>query len=220
MNVSSSIKNKILQRYHDRVNKPGLSLKSTVDIDDYNIFTETGLPSRGHYADNLPDCLSKGIKWGTTTEFDRYGKNHCASVSIFNIIQYYAHLLKSPDLNGHTRLDTFESIYNLAGKGPTIPVSYRSAFVNSIIPHYKAYAGGRAVSWDNYVAAIRDQRMVYLVLWPSLFNAHYVNGIGFREYYSGEKYVRIVDNWRKTTDRYYRWDASICRFMGFVYISK
>ncbi len=220
MSTTGSKKSKMLQKDHDCARKLGRPSKSNPEIDDYCILKGSSLPPYGYFADNLSGSFGKEIKWGTTTEFDRYGKNHCASVSIFNAIQYYGHRLNDPGLNHRSRPDIFQSIYALAGRGPTAPLAYRSALRNSMITPYRAYTRRRAVSWSNYVAAIRDQRMIYLVLWPSLFNAHYVNGIGFREYYSGGKYVRIVDNWSNTTDRYYCWDTSICRFMGYVYISE
>lgn len=51
-----------------------------------------------------------------------------------------------------------------------------------------------------------DNHMLYLLIWNGL-EAHYVNGVGYREYSSGEKYVRIFDNWNKNINRYISYTA-------------
>lgn len=172
------------------------------------------LPSGEVAAVNLPGPLGSRIGWGTTAEFDQYGKDHCAAVSIFNALQYYAHRLNASVPAGRSRMETFKSIYAHVGRGPTVPPVYRSGFRAAVGPPYRARIRARNASWRSYKAAILGGQMTYLVLWPSLFSAHYVNGIGFLEYRTGERYARIVDNWNRTAERYYCWDSLICRFMG------
>lgn len=116
------------------------------------------------------------------------------------------------------RAESFRSIYACVGRGPTVPLTHRRGFLASAGSPYKACIRARTALWSDYKAAILGKRMAYLVLWPSLFGAHYVNGIGFLEYHTGERYARIIDNWNNTVDRYYCWDSLICRFMGYMYL--
>jgi hypothetical protein len=72
-------------------------------------------------------------------------------------------------------------------------------------------------SWSNYKDLVTDDVMTYFVVWPSLFKAHMINGIGYREYTTGEHYARVADGWYSSYNRWYLYDEALYR-MGYVEI--
>ncbi len=41
-----------------------------------------------------------------------------------------------------------------------------------------------------------------ILLFADLVNWHYVIGVGYREYTDGSKFIRVVDNWHNSSNKY------------------
>ena len=52
--------------------------------------------------------------------------------------------------------------------------------------------------------AINKKHPVGLLLMKNLFDWHWIMVVGYREYKSGQEYLRIVDGWNNTYNRFYK----------------
>lgn len=186
-----------------------------VSTNDYGIIGSGSLPSGSYSSGILYGCSPNNIDYVVTGDFDDdYVYNHCASTSAANIMAYYAWYYSDNSLlvNNSTE-HTFYSIYeDYLGSGPVWVDDYQEGITDYL--YYKTQYGvdfGTIRSWSALKSHLAyyddgDNHMLYLLIWNGL-EAHYVNGVGYREYSSGEKYVRIFDNWNKNINRYISYTA-------------
>lgn len=52
------------------------------------------------------------------------------------------------------------------------------------------------------IPVLKNNRMCIVLLSAGIVDWHYVNAIGYREYDSGSKYLRIVDNWNNSYNKF------------------
>lgn len=223
LETANANKSKMLKQYRSFAEDLGLTSNIiTLGSGDYNIIWGSDLPSGSYSQGNLFGYGNSNIVYGTTGEFSAYANNHCASTSVFNVIEYYSWYLDANDLKMGSRVETFQQIHSYIGDGPVFPPGYRAGlkYYVQVNTPYNYHTGALSVNWNNYKTYIGNNRMLYLFLWPSLLNAHYVNGIGYREYSTGEKYTRIVDNWNNSTNRWFYWDSGVQNYMGYVYVTE
>lgn len=135
--------------------------------------------------------------WGTTSEFSDLPNvhDHCAATSAFNIMLFYrAHMGSSV---GQFRDALFSEIHSFMDNGPVFPWQYRSRFDSYITEStsYTLHMENLSDTWANYKQYIRYGYMNIMCLLPALNMGHMVNGVGYREYSSGNNYCMIINNW-------------------------
>lgn len=188
------------------------------DYRDFNIFPESGLPSTDCKDDDIP---SISLTWGTTSEFENYASDHCGATSAFNMVLYYLNRVGMP-VSSSNRVSTFKGLHNYIGNGPVLPMAYRNgiaAYVHNILGLSSPTVGSISSTWNNVITKTEEDIMTYYIVWPTILEAHYINGIGYRDYGNvSQRYVRVIDNWTNTTDRYY-WFAVDLFQMGYVEIT-
>ena len=95
------------------------------------------------------------------------------------------------------RNSVFTAIHQRVKNGPVTPPQYRSR-IESYIKNDTSYnitVENIRDTWDNYKDEIDAGHMTVMCVWPSLFSAHMINGVGTREYSSGTKYCVVLNNW-------------------------
>ena len=136
--------------------------------------------------------------WGTTGEFSDLANNHCAATSAFNVTHYYRTRFGDPIVNSD-RLSVFEEIHSFICDGPVTPLEYRARYRSyvSVETSYNVSIVAPAFTWANYKSYIHDGYVVLMCVWPELLSAHMINGVGYREYPSGN-YCAVLDNWNSS----------------------
>jgi hypothetical protein len=182
------------------------------------LVNSSDLPSSTYIYDNIPSYSY--LTYGTTGEFTNLDgvQNHCAATSAFNMVLYYRYVLGNP-ISSAERESVFLDIHSEVGNGPVLPLQYRNRLTD-YIENYTSYSIDTAKiskSWSNYKDQITANKMTYFVVWPALLKAHMINGIGWREYSTGEHYARIADGWYSSVDRWYLYDEALYQ-MGYVKI--
>lgn len=175
-------------------------IQSTKDKekDKYDfLISSTDMPS-GTYVDDLITGITSVTPFGTTGEFDGVNgaDNHCAATSAFNMVLYYRYRMGDPIASGD-REDVFTDIHERVGNGPVTPLQYRNRITRYIEEDtsYNITVSNLGDTWANYRSEIKSKHMTVMCLWPALFSAHMINGVGIREYSSGTNYCAVLNNW-------------------------
>ena len=186
------------------------NVSTVVSANDYGIIGSGSLPTGSYSSGILYGCSPTNIDYVVTGDFlEDYVDNHCASTSAANMMAYYAWYYYDDSLleNGNTE-HTFYVLYeDYLGSGPVWVDDYQDGITDYLF--YNTQYGvdfGTITSWSGVKSHLAyyddgDNHMLYLLIWNGL-EAHYVNGVGYREYSSGSKYVRIIDNWHRNIDYY------------------
>ena len=143
--------------------------------------------------------------WGTTGEFEGIGnaKNHCAATAAFNAVYYYRARNKNNSLfvNG-SRADTFKALHSKIGNGPVLFPTLQKGLKAYVSEAGSAFSTVADKAYETLKSQIDGGCMCILLLSAGLTEWHYVNAIGYREYESGEKFVRVIDNWYNNSNVY------------------
>lgn len=191
----------ILQMLNDSINKGERQAKSDKDKekDPYSfLIGYLDMPNdetfRYKYLRGVRDITN----WGTTSEFDNLASNHCAATSAFNVTHYFRTRFADP-IEDDERLTVFNNSHAYIGNGPVTPSQYRTRYLNYINngTSYSASILNPYDSWANYKDNIQDGYVVLMCVWPELFSAHMINGVGYLEFPSGN-YCAVLDNWNSS----------------------
>lgn len=148
-------------------------------------------------------CLPlDGVDWVVTSDFSRIAKNHCAAVCLTNLAHWFA--AQDPAYAALAveggREETFRSVHALVGNGPVFAISGKARrwFAQ------KGFRLDRCRLWDASALqwAIRADMPCALLLVGGPLDWHWVLAVGWREYPSGEIYVRVADGWNRGADRF------------------
>lgn len=186
---------------------------------NYNIIGASALPTSSYSYGILYGCSPNNIDYVNYYMFGEYDyvRNHCSTVSVTNMLAYYARYYSDYSLSqDNDAVETFFTIYDdYLGTGPVWEDAYREGLTSYLYyeTQYSVSYGDVLTSWSTlkenfgYYSGGKN-RMIYLLIWDWDWDenfAHYVNGVGYREYTTGEKYVRIFDGWYDDIDKYISW---------------
>lgn len=120
------------------------------------------------------------------------------------MVNYYGVFYDRPDLiHGAMRSSTFARIHNCIGDGPVLLSTINSglrSYVNSRPGFF--YTGGGNGRYAKIKSKIESGQICMILLFADLVNWHYVIGVGYREYTDGSKFIRVVDNWHNSSNKY------------------
>lgn len=165
----------------------------------YGFYDKSAMP-KGDYKDVIIDSADS-MDWLTTYEVSDMAKNHCGAVAATNISLYY-------DKRGYeglkilnSKLETFKSLHSIIGNGPVMSLSkgLRKYFASR---GYRLSYGNLG-SLKEIKQAVDKGRIVGALLAKNLFNWHWVLIVGYREYSDGTTFVRLINGWDKTIDKFY-----------------
>ncbi len=173
---------------------------------DYGFLTPSMLPSGTYTSDNIPNV--NNTSWMVvTSDFSDIANNHCAATAVTNLALYYAaqgysSLNMGSDFSSKSKRATFEAVHKLVGNGP------KATIEREILTYFRGKGCeikcASASSYRTVKDAVSDGHPCTLLLENSLLDWHWILSVGYREYSSGEKYIRIMDGWNRNTNRYYR----------------
>lgn len=173
---------------------------TTMGDGNYGFLWKSAMPKTSYDDDVIPNAGL--VDWVTMSDYK--GKDHCGATSVTNLALYFAKNGKKDLKVNNSKYDTFEAVYKVVGRGPKATIADDAA----------NYFSGRGytLKYDtvlpnkkNLKAAIKNDRPCGILLIDGINNAHWVVGVGWREYRSsGDFYIRICDNWNSSIDRYYK----------------
>lgn len=173
-------------------------LDKKIKSGDYGFVNLSAMPKGNYTEGNLP---FDGINWAVTKEFSSLAKNHCAAVCVMNLVLFFANQ-GYKELTEHGRENVFKSIHKLTGNGP-VPFTAGKAkkYFSSCGIKLKSNTFGS--NFTKIQKSVQSGNPCIILLSSNLTNWHWVMCIGWREYEQDEKYLRIVDGWNSTSDRFY-----------------
>lgn len=193
---------------HEESRKLALASMNRLMGGSYDFIDWDSMPSGSYSSDWLPFL---GTTWAVMSDYDgkrnpisaKVISEHCGATAATNICLYFA-------TQGYTNLkkngsvdDTFYDLHSRTGNGPVLTIaddveSYATsrgyAIRSSLVGTYSAYK-----------TAIGNNRPCGILLTAALNKWHWVVGVGYRDYASGSKYVRIVTGWENSANNFYLW---------------
>lgn len=166
--------------------------------DDYGFIYESNLPSGSCLIGNIP--FLRGIDWATTGEFSDIAKNHCGAVAVTNLALYFAHIGYSNLEVENSVRKTFASVQVYVPNGPVMTIADKAKKYFNWRGYTLNYS--TIYNFDDIMEAINAERPCGILLENSLADWHWVIGVGYRQYYSGSNYIRIINGWNDS-DKYY-----------------
>lgn len=164
----------------------------------YGFINLGDMPSGSYSSDTITKASS--TDWATTGEFSEIVKNHCAATAVTNFALYFANRGYS-NLKIDTVYKTFEAVHKIVGNGP----------VMTIADEAKDYFSDRGytlktssvATFSGIITAVTNERPSGILLANGIVDWHWVICVGYRAYDSGDNYMRIVDGWNDTINRFY-----------------
>lgn len=164
----------------------------------YGFIDLGNMPSGSYSSDTITKAST--TDWATTGEFSEIAKNHCAATAVTNFALYFANRGHS-NLKIDTVYKTFEAVHKIVGNGP----------VMTIADEAKDYFSDRGYTlktssvgtFSGIITAVTNERPSGILLANGIVDWHWVICVGYRAYSSGDNYMRIVDGWNDTIDRFY-----------------
>ncbi|WP_024854187.1 hypothetical protein [Mediterraneibacter gnavus] len=164
---------------------------------DYGFIDWNDMPSGSYNFDYLP---VSNIDWITTGETSNFAKDHCGAVAVTNLAFYFEHT-NQIRFDG-TRLGKFIWVHQFVGNGPKMTIAPEAKDFFYDIGYDLKYNTFGSIS--QYKTAIDKNRPCGILLAEGIVNWHWILGVGWREYSSGNFYMRIVDGWDGTANRFYK----------------
>lgn len=188
------------------------SLKNTMGLSsDYGIIDYGDLPSGTVFTGDLTEIYS--LSWARTS--DTSDENNCGPTSGTNALIFFGNLL---GVNFVPDKATTNSALHSAMKTGSLGTSV-SNYCSGLKAYVKDKSPSRTVttssstgySWNTLKSNVQNDKMAVAYIRPiGIGAAHYINYVGYRQYYSDYQvnYVRILDNWNDTSDKYILYDTS------------
>lgn len=168
---------------------------------DYGFIDWEDMPSGTYDWDIIPNAVS--TDWATTSEFTSIAKDHCGATAVTNLALYFANCGYS-DLKKDSVYDTFVAVHDIVGNGPVMTIAGSAKKYFSRCGYNLSY---RSVgNFDSVKGEIGKGRPCGILLANAILDWHWVICVGYRDYTpteTGEGYMRIVDGWNDTTERFY-----------------
>lgn len=176
---------------------------------DYGFIDWGDLPTSSFTWDMVPAAIS--TDWATTGEFSSIAKNHCGATAVTNFALYFARIGYSNLKINSSVYDTFVAVHKIVGNGPVMTIADKA----------KTYFSSRGYNlktspvsdFSGIKTAIGNDRPCGILLANGIVDWHWIICVGYRDYGSDGKYMRIVDGWNDTTYRFYRCNS------GSIWIS-
>lgn len=172
---------------------------------DYG-FIDAGDMSEAEYDEiSLLDKDDDGIdevcvNWVSTDDLS-YGDRHCGATAVTNLALYFASQGYT-DLMLESEYDTFVAVYDVVGHGPKATIADEAKEYFSDRGHTLKSSSIGTLS--GVKTAIKRDRPCAFLLADGIVEWHWILAVGYREYESGETYMRIVDGWSNNADVYYK----------------
>ena len=213
MTAHENIKSQVLSSLRDRSNiqssmQNDMQENNTISLSALrgsydNIITDgSSLPSGSFSANNLPYYNS--VTWGIMNDFSSIagGNNHCGATAAFNVINYYSVRYGRSALMNGSRANTFSSIFSKVGNGPVLFSKINSGLQSYVNERGYSYSGGSCGYYSSIKSRVQSGQMCMILTSASIINMHYINAIGYRDYTTGSSYIRVINEWDNSINKY------------------
>ena len=179
------------------------SIKESISLrgkGGYGFYDWGQMPSGNYESRTISGASS--TDWITTGEVSDLAKNHCGATSVTNIALYFNNRGYSKlKINGD-KCETFKKVHAIVGNGPVMTIAGDTKTYFSNRGYELKYSSVN--SFDGIKNSVRNDRITGILLANGIVDWHWVLGVGYREYSSGDKFIRIVNGWNNTIDRFYK----------------
>lgn len=165
----------------------------------YGFIDKKDLPGREFQSADLR--LLNNINWAKTSTYKNEAVNHCAAVFLLNLMIYFKEI--GYDNLQFKNIDkAFYKVHNIVGNGPKIFIAPKAKAI--FIVYGYSLLSKNIKSFSELKQSINNNRPLGLLLYDGILNWHWVMAVGWREYNNGDQYIRIVDGWNATSNKYYK----------------
>lgn len=164
----------------------------------YGFINLGNMPSGSYSSDTITKAST--TDWATTGEFSEIAENHCAATAVTNFALYFANRGHS-NLKIDTVYRTFEAVHKIVGNGPVMTIADEAKEYFS--DHGYTLKTSSIGSFSGIITAVTNERPSGILLANGIVDWHWVICVGYRSYDSGDNYMRIVDGWNDTINRFY-----------------
>lgn len=168
-------------------------------VQRFGFININNMPGGSYKYSDLP---FEGIDWATTGPYSDIARDHCGAVFVTNLAIYFANRGFDNLLIDNDRYKTFREIHKIIGNGPVAVVACKARKYFSSRGYSLKYR--KVCSFNGIQASILNNRPLGILLTNNIASWHWVMAIGWRRYDSEGKYLRIVDGWNNTSDRFYK----------------
>ncbi len=166
----------------------------------YGFIDWDDMPSGSYKSDTIKKAWA--VDWVTTGEFSDIANNHCGATAATNIALYYAKRGYSNLKKNNSNYDTFVAVHNIIGDGPVMMIAGDTKEYFSDrgynLKHSSVY------TFSGIKSAVKDDNIIGILLANGIVDWHWILGVGYREYTTGDKYIRIVNGWDDTSYKFYK----------------
>lgn len=145
------------------------------------------------------------IDWAVTKDYIDKAKNHCGAVLVTNLALYFSAKGYNNLLVNNSKDDTFVAVHRIVGNGPIISLTKKARKFFNERAYALEYEGVK--SYKDMKDAIDKGQPLGLLLSSGIFNWHWIMVVGWKEDTSQRSYLRIVDSWNRTDERFYKVDS-------------
>ncbi len=163
----------------------------------YGFMDEKDLPKGPFKGQDLVNC-----DWDITSNHNDIAKNHCGAVLVNNLAIYFENIGYRDLMVNKNKRETFVEIHKIVGNGPVLYLDKKIKLFFSI-RGYKIKSE-RISSFEQIQKAISNKEPLSLLLMSNPLDWHWVMVVGCRKYSSGQEYLRILDGWNNTYNKFYK----------------
>lgn len=165
----------------------------------YGFYNWGDMPSGSYTSDWIP---FGSTDWAITGDYSSFAENHCGATCVTNLALYYASRGYSNLKVSNSKDSTFKKVYDIVGPGPVMTIADEAK------QYFKERGYTLKYSSVGYFSgvktAIGNDRPLGILLCNGIVDWHWVLCVGYREYTTGDDYMRIVDGWNNTANRFYK----------------
>jgi len=196
LKVKDTYLKKIIARYKNRIRKD--NRVSLMSVGGYGFIDLANMSSESYVSDSIP---FDGTDWAITGDYS-YAENHCGATCVTNLALYYAQRGYSNLKQNSSKHDTFKAVYDIVGPGPvmTIAGNAKKYFKNQGYTLDYSSVG----NFSGIKSAISNDRPLGILLCNGIIDWHWILCVGYREYSNGGNYMRIVNGWNNTANKFYK----------------
>lgn len=167
---------------------------------DYGFYDLGSMPG-GSYSSDLISYASS-TDWINTDDVSDIARDHCGATAVTNLALYFAKRGKTNLKIDDSKRSTFIEVHKIIGNGPVMMIAGGATqyFSNRGYTLNHSSIG----SYSGVKTAIGNNRILGILLADGIVSWHWILGVGYRQYTSGENYIRIMDGWHNTVDKYYK----------------
>lgn len=174
--------------------------KSILDP-EYGFLNPGEMPTASFTHDLIQKAGS--IDWAVMRDYSDFAEDHCAATTITNVALYYAENGYDDLLIDGSKDRTFEEVYEIFGKGPILSLTANAQlFFSNLGYDLKHESVNNAID----IREVTEENHPFCLMVGGLtIEWHWIVGVGWRQYTeSKDFYVRLVNNWDDTINKFYK----------------